>query len=197
MRRKHEAQKLVKILDEKVQSQLTLQDTMILGIVLKGLPVAYCLARTYGLVENFVPLVAQRPLHMQHNVKSYFLSPKWHTYLKKQLNRCESILIVDDVVNTGFTKERIETTIFSLIREESTVLRFAALVLNSKSLANPAFIRSKDIFALKVKAEVVECDWGLVKVPLWDLSIEEARLRCDEYFKRFWLNEKRFVTITY
>jgi hypoxanthine phosphoribosyltransferase len=196
MKRKRVAQKLVQKLNEKVQSQLKLQDTMILGVVLKGLPVAYCLARMNGLVENFVPIVAQRSLPMQHHVESYFLSPEWQVYLQKQLNRCETALIVDDVVNTGFTKQRVETTISSLINKEN-VLRFAALILNCKILANPNFIRSDDIFALKVNAEEVECDWGLVTVPLWDLSIEETRVRCEEYFQRLWLDEKRFTTITY
>ncbi|NIR86900.1 hypothetical protein GWO13_04715 [Candidatus Bathyarchaeota archaeon] len=197
MIRRYVAQELVQRLSEEVQEQLNLQETLILGVVLKGLPVAYCLARMNGLVKNFVPIVAHRPLHMQHHVESCFPSPEWQAYFEKQLNRCESTLIVDDVVNTGFTKQRVETTIFPLIKKENKALRFAALVLNMKNLANQSFIRSDDLFALKVDAEGVECDWGLVTVPLWDLPMEEARLRCEKYLQRFWLDEKRFVTLSY
>jgi adenine/guanine phosphoribosyltransferase-like PRPP-binding protein len=197
MIRRYVAQELVQRLSEKVQDQLNQQDTLILGVVLKGLPVAYCLARMNGLVKNFVPIVAHRPLHMQHHVESCFPSPEWQAYFEKQLNRCESTLIVDDVVNTGFTKQRVETTIFPLIKRKSTALRFAALVLNRKNLANQSFIHSNDLFVLRVNAEEVQCDWGLVTVPLWDLPIEEARLRCEKYLQRFWLDEKRFVTLTY
>jgi hypoxanthine-guanine phosphoribosyltransferase len=196
MKRKYIAQKLIQKLNEKVNSQLNLQDTLILGVILKGLPVAYCLARMNELIENFVPIVAQRSLPMQHHVESYFLSPEWQAYLQKQLNRCETALIVDDIVNTGFTKQRVETTISSLINGKD-ILRFAALILNCKILANPNFIRSNDIFALKVNAEEVECDWGLATVPLWDLSIEETLKQCEEYFQKLWLNEKRFITVTY
>ena len=197
MIRRYVAQKLVQKLNEKVQGQLNLQETLILGVVLKGLPVAYCLARMNGLVKNFVPIVAQRPLHMQHHVESCFPSPEWQTYFEERLNCCKSALIVDDVVNTGFTKQKVETTIFSLIKKESKALRFIALVLNMKNLANPSFIHSDDLFALRVNAEEVECDWGLVTVPLWDLPIEEARLRCEKYLQMFWLDEKRFITVTY
>jgi len=197
MIRRYVAQRLVQKLSEKVKDQLNLQDALILGVVLKGLPVAYCLARMNGLVKNFVPIVAQRPLHMQHHVESCFPSPEWQDYFEEQLNRCENALIVDDVVNTGFTKQRVETTIFSLIKGESAAFRFAALVLNRKNLANPSFIHSNDLFVLRANAEGVECDWGLVTVPLWDLPIEEARLRCEKYLQRFWLDEKRFVTVTY
>jgi len=197
MIKKYIAQKLVQKLNETVQDQLNLRETLILGVVLKGLPVAYCLARMNGLVKNFVPIVAQRPLHMQHHVESCFPSPEWQTYFEEQLNRCESTMIVDDVVNTGFTKQRVETTIFSLIKRESIALRFAALILNMRNLANPSFIHSKDFFALTVNAEEVECDWGLVTVPLWDLPIEEARLQCEKYLQSFWLDKKRFITVTY
>jgi len=196
MKRKYVAQKLIQKLNEKVNSQLNLQDTLILGVVLKGLPVAYCLARINGLIENFVPIVAQRSLPMQHHVESYFLSSEWQTHLHKQLKHCETTLIVDDIVNTGFTKQRVETTISSLINRKNT-LRFAALILNCKILANPNFISSNDIFALKINAKEVECDWGLAKIPLWDLSIEETLKRCEGYFQKLWLNEKRFITVTY
>lgn len=197
MIRRYVAQKLVQKLSEEVRSQLNLQETLILGVVLKGLPVAYCLARMNGLVKNFVPIVALRPLHMQHHVESCFPSPQWQAYFEEQLNRCESTLIVDDVVNTGFTRQRVESSIFPLIKSENTTLRFAALVLNAKNLANPSFIHSNDLFALRVNAVEVECDWGLVTVPLWDLPIEEARLRCERYLQRFWLDKKRFITVTY
>jgi hypothetical protein len=50
---------------------------------------------------------------------------------------------------------------------------------------------------MKVKAEKVECDWGTITVPLLGLPIEKALQRCEEYFKKHWLNERRFVTITY
>ncbi len=197
MIRRYVAQKLVQRLSEEVRSQLNLQDTLILGVVLKGLPVAYCLARMNGLVKNFVPIVAQRPLHMQHHVESCFPSSEWQTYFEEQLDRCKSGLIVDDVVNTGFTKQRVETTIIPLVKRESVGFRFAALVLNRKNLANPCFVQSDDLFVLKVNAEGVECDWGSEEVPLWDLPVEEARLRCEEYFQRFWQFEKRFITVTY
>jgi adenine/guanine phosphoribosyltransferase-like PRPP-binding protein len=197
MIRRYVARKLVQRLSEKVQSQLNLRETLILGVVLKGLPVAYCLARMNGLVKNFVPIVAHRPLHMQYHVESCFPSPEWQAYFKEQLDCCESTLVVDDVVNTGFTKQRVESTIFSLIKGERAALRFAALVLNAKNLANLGFINSDDLFALRVNAEEVECDWGLVTVPLWDLPIKEARMRCERYLQRFWLEKKRFITVTY
>jgi len=43
----------------------------------------------------------------------------------------------------------------------------------------------------------VECDWGLITVPLWDLSVEETRQRCEEYYQKFWLGEQRMITIAY
>lgn len=197
MRRTYVAQGLIWKLSGKVQNQLNLKDTLILGVVLKGLPVAYYLARMNGLVENFVPIVAQRPIQMQHYVESYFPSLDWKVYFQRLLGQCESILILDDVVNTGFTKQRVESIIHSLTGTKSTVCQFAALVLNRKNLANPSFICSNDFFALCVNAKAVDSDWGLFTVPLWDLSIEKARLQCEKYFERFWLDEKRVITITH
>jgi len=194
MRRSIIAQKLVKRLNEKLGSQLNFESTLILGVVLKGLPVAYSLAKMNDAVENFVPIVAQRHMHMQHHVESYFPSLEWKDCFNKQLNRCDNLLVVDDIVNTGFTKQRVESIIHSL---NTPSQRFAALVLNRKNLANPSFVGVKDVFALEVNAAEVECDWGLITVPLWDLPVEEGRRRCEEYFQRFWLNEKRLITMTY
>jgi adenine/guanine phosphoribosyltransferase-like PRPP-binding protein len=197
MRKRYDAQKLVQRLNEKIGGQLDPRDTLFLGVVLKGLPVAYCLAKTNDAVENFIPIVAHRPLHMQHHVNSYFPSPEWKTYFQGRLDNCDNLLIADDVVNTGFTKQRLESIVYSLTREKGVRRRFAALVLNRRNLANPSFIRPSDVFALRVNAKEVECDWGLIAVPLWDLPIERARRRCEDYFQRFWLNEQRFITITY
>ncbi len=66
MKRQLVAQKLLEKLNRKIQRQLNLESTVILGVVLKGLPVAYGLARMNNAVSNFVPLVAQRQLYMQH-----------------------------------------------------------------------------------------------------------------------------------
>jgi len=188
------AQRLIEWLNKKIRRQLNLQKTLILGVVLKGLPVAYSLAKMNGAVENFVPIVAQRHIYMQHHVESYFPSLEWRDYFSEQLNRCETLLVVDDVVNTGFTKQRVEGIVHSL---GTPSFRFAALVLNRKNLANQSFVDEKDLFALEVNATEVECDWGLITVPLWDLPIKEAQRLCEEYFERFWLNENRFVHITY
>jgi hypothetical protein len=43
----------------------------------------------------------------------------------------------------------------------------------------------------------VECDWGLMTVPLWDLPVDEAVRRCDEYYEQFWIRESRWVTVHY
>jgi len=188
------AQKLIERLNEKIQSQLNLHDTLILGVVLKGLSVAYSLAKMNKVVENFVPIVAQRHIYMQHQVESYFPSLEWRNYFSKQLNHCENLLMVDDVVNTGFTKQRVESIVHSL---NTPSYRFAALVLNRKNLANPDFVSTKDLFALEVNATEVECDWGLVTVPLWDQSVEEGLQRCEEYLQKYWLHEKRMITVTY
>jgi adenine/guanine phosphoribosyltransferase-like PRPP-binding protein len=174
-----------------------MKETLFLGVVLKGLPVAYSLARMNAVVENFVPVVAHRPLYMQHYVESYFPSPEWETHFRERLNYCENILIVDDIVNTGFTKQKLESIVYPLIRETEVPSRFAALILNRKNLANQNFIGSDDIFTLQVNATEVECDWGLITVPLWGLPVKEALLQCEEYFQRFWLNEKRFINIIY
>jgi len=194
MRRRIVAQKLIELLNEKLQSKLNFADTLILGVVLKGLPVAYSLAKINQAVENFVPIVAQRHIFMQHHVESYFPSLEWKDYLCQQIRRCKNILIVDDVVNTGFTRQRIESIVHSLNTPSHW---FAALVLNRKNLANPSFVSEKDLFAKEVNAVEVECDWGLITVPLWDLPLKEARRRCEEYLQQYWLQEKRMITITY
>ncbi len=197
MRKRYDAQTLVQRLNEEIGNQLNPRETLLLGVVLKGLPVAYYLARMNNAVENFIPIVAHRPLHMQHHVDSYFPSPEWQTYFQSRLDNCDNLLVADDVVNTGFTKQRLESIVYSLTREKEVRCRFAALVLNRRNLANPSFIRSSDAFVLRVNAKEVECDWGLFAVPLWDLPIEKARRRCEDYFQRFWLKEQRFITITY
>ena len=197
MRKKYVAQSLIKRLDETTSRRLDLKKTLILGVVLKGLPVAYSLARMNSVIENFVPTVAHRPLYMQHHVESYFPSLAWTAYFRDRLNRCETLLIVDDVVNTGFTKQKLESIVYSLTKEIETHRQFAALILNRKNLANQSFVGSNDLFALQVDATEVECDWGLVTVPLWDLPVKEALIQCEEYFQRFWLSEKRFINIAY
>lgn len=194
MKKRFVAQKLIEKLNEKIQQQLKLRKTLILGIVLKGLPVAYSLAKMNDAVESFVPIVAQRHIYMQHHVESYFPSLEWKNHFSKQLKRCENLLIIDDVVNTGFTKQRVESIIHSL---NTPLHRFAALVLNRKNLANPSFVGVRDVFAREVNAAEVECDWGLITVPLWDLPVEEAHQRCEEYLQRYWLHEKRMITVTY
>jgi hypothetical protein len=50
---------------------------------------------------------------------------------------------------------------------------------------------------LEVNAFDVECDWGLMTVPLWDLSIQDALKRCEEYYQRFWIDEKRLLKVSY
>jgi hypoxanthine-guanine phosphoribosyltransferase len=199
MNKRFVAQKLLKKLNQRIHSQLNLNRTVILGVVLKGLPVAYGLAKMNNMVPNFVPLVAQRQLYMQHQIESYFPSLEWQIYLDKLLSTSERILIVDDVVSTGFTREKVESIVHSLAeKQERTVpQRFAALILNKKKLAGLGFARPSDIFALEVDASDVECDWGLITVPLWDLPIEDAIRRCDEYFQKFWIGEKRFLTVSY
>ncbi len=199
MKKRLVAQKLIKCLNEKVTRQLNLQETLILGVVLKGLPVAYSLAKMNGAIENFVPLVAQRHIYLQHHIESYFPSLEWNVYLDKKLSLCRSLLIVDDVVNTGFTKQKVESIVHSFGQKEGSVLSqgFAALVLNRKNLANPKFVSSNDFYAMEVDAADVECDWGLVTVPLWDLPIDSARRLCEEYHKRYWRSERRRITITY
>lgn len=199
MIRRFVAQKLLKKLNERIQSQIDLSCTVILGVVLKGLPVAYGLARMNNAVSNFVPLVAQRQLYMQHQIESYFPSLEWKARLNKLLNTRERVLIVDDVINTGFTRQKVESIVDSLAeKQRETVPRqFAALILNRKRLAGSRFAHSNDIFALEVNAFDVECDWGLVTVPLWDLPIQDALKRCEEYYQRFWINEKRFLKVSY
>ena len=199
MIRRFVAQKLLKKLNQKIQSQLDLSCTVILGVVLKGLPVAYGLARMNNAVSNFVPLVAQRQLYMQHQIESYFPSLEWKACLDKLLNSSERVLIVDDVVDTGFTRQKVESIVRSLARKrkESVPQQFAALILNNKRLASSGFARSDDIFALEVNASDVECDWGLMTVPLWDLPIQDALKICEEYYRRFWINEKRFLKVSY
>ena len=86
---------------------------------------------------------------------------------------------------------------YSLTREKEVRRWFAALILNRRNLTNPSFIRPSDVFVLRVNAKAVECDWGLITVPLWDLPVKKARQRCEDYYQRFWLDEQRFITITY
>jgi len=199
MKKTFVAQKLIERLNEKIRLQLNLHETLILSVVLKGLPVAYSVARMNEVVDNFVPLVAQRHIYMQHQVESYFPSLEWKAYLNEKLNFCRSLLIVDDVVNTGFTRQKVESIIHSLNQTHTSILplRFAALVLNRKTLANPDFVSPNDFYALEVNAADVECDWGLVTVPLWDLPIDSARRVCEEYHQRYWQSEHRWITITY
>jgi tmRNA-binding protein len=199
MEKRFVAQELIKRLNEKLRKQLNLQETLILGVVLKGLPVAYSLAKMNNVIENFVPLVAQRHILMQHQVESYFPSLEWKDYFNNKSSRCKTLLIVDDVVNTGFTKEKVESIAYALNQKQEIPLplRFAALVLNRENLGNPRFVNSNDFFAVEVNATNVECDWGVVIVPLWDLSVETALQRCEEYYQRFWQNEQRWITITY
>lgn len=194
--RKYIAQKLIQKLDEKLRRRFDLKQTLLLGVVLKGLPVAYSLAKMHNVIRNFVPLVAERPFTMQHHVESYFPSLEWESYFQKLLKYCDKLLIIDDVVNSGFTKQKLESIAYSLTRG-NVPFSFAALILNRKLLANPSFISANDIFALQVNSEEIECDWGLVTVPLWDLSVEETVLRCETYFQRFWLDEQRIIKITY
>lgn len=197
MRERYIAQDLIQKLSETASHRFNMRETLVLGVVLKGLPVAYSLARMNSVVENFVPIVAHRPLYMQHHVESYFPSLEWADYFRDRLNRCESLLIVDDVVNTGFTKQKLESIVYSLTQETETHKQFAALILNRKNLANQSFIGLNDLFALRVDATDVECDWGLITVPLWDLSVKEALLQCEDYFQRFWVSEKRFINIAH
>jgi len=189
------AQKLIKRLNEKIRLQLDLKNTLILGVVLKGLPVAYSLAKINDVIDSFVPIVAQRHIYMQHHVESYFPSVEWKNYFNGQLTQCKNLLVIDDVVNTGFTKQRVESILHSL--NAPSTIRFAALVLNLKNLANPNFVGAKDFFALTVNASEAECDWGLITVPLWDQSVEEGRRRCENYYQKYWVDENRFITITY
>jgi len=196
MRRSFIAQKLIQRLNTKLQRKLDFKETLLLGVVLKGLPVAYSLARVNGVMENFVPLVAQRALEMQHCVESGFPSLEWKVYFKERLSKCGNVLIVDDVVNSGFTKQKLESVIYS-VSGESVGLGFCALVLNERYLTNPSFVGSCDTFVLRVDAEAVECDWGVVTVPLMGLGVEETLVRCEEYFRRFWVCENRVITITY
>ena len=68
MKKRYVAQDLIQKLSETTSHRLTMKETLVLGVVLKGLPVAYSLARINSVVENFVPIVAHRPLYMQHHV---------------------------------------------------------------------------------------------------------------------------------
>jgi len=194
MKKRFAAQELIERLNRRVRRQLDLRDTVVLGVVLKGLPVAYSLVRMNRIIDNFVPIVAQRHIFMQHQVESYFPSLEWKNYFNKLLGRCENVLVVDDVVNTGFTKQRVESIVQSL---NASSWGFAALVLNRKALANPNFAGAKDFFALEANAAEVECDWGLITVPLWDLPVAEGRRRCEEYHQKYWVREKRMITIIY
>ena len=197
MKRKIPADTLVRKLNEKILGKLDVSKTLILGVVLKGLPVAFSIAKINRAIENFVPVVAHRPLQLQHYVNSYLPSLEWRSYLREKLNRYESLIIIDDVVNSGFTKQKLESIAISLTKGCRISRWFAALILNRKNLAGPNFVYPADIFALRVNAKEVKCDWGTITVPLWELPMEEARQRCEEYFQKHWLSEKRFITITY
>lgn len=197
MKRKIPADTLIQKLNKKILGKLDINKALILGVVLKGLPVAYSIAKMNNTMENFIPIVAHRPLQLQHRVSSYLPSLEWKFYLQKQLNHCKSLVIIDDVVNSGFTKQKLESMTFSLTRGYNISWWFATLILNKKNIAGPRFVCSRDIFALQVNAREVECDWGTITIPLWDLPIEKALQRCEEYFQKHWLNEKRFVTIVY
>jgi len=196
MRKRFIAQKLIEKLNIILQRKLDFKETLLLGVVLKGLPVAYSLARMNDVMENFVPLVAQRTLQMQHYVESSFPSLEWKVYFKERLSNCGNVLIVDDVVSSGFTKKKLESIVYSVSKERID-LGFGALILNQRYLTYPNFIGSGDTFVLRVNAESVECDWGVMTVPLMNLSVEETLMRCEEYFRRFWLYENRVITITY
>ncbi len=196
MQRKIIAQKLIDVLDGKVRSQLDLKATLIVGIVLKGLPVAYAIAKKHNVLENFIPIVAQRYVFMQHQVESYFPSLDWKNYYTERLCECENLLVLDDVINSGFTRQRVESIIHSLGNHEPR-FRFGALVLNRKNLANMGFVYQTDFFAKTVNAKDVECDWGMITVPLWEQSVEEGRRRCEEYYRDYWLHETRRITLTY
>ena len=196
MRKRFVAQRLIEKLNDKLQRRIDFKETLLLGVVLKGLPVAYSLAKMNDVVENFVPLVAERTLEMQHFVESGFPSLEWEVYFKERLSDCGGVLLVDDVVNSGFTKQRLESIVYSL-SEEGIGLGFCALVLNRRNLTNPDFVGSRDTFVLRVDAVAVECDWGVVTVPLMNLGVKETLVRCEEYFRRFWICENRIVTITY
>ncbi len=78
------------------------------------------------------------------------------------------LVIVDDVVNTGFTKERVESTAYSLNPTKETLppLKFSAQVLNRQNLSNPRLVNSNDFFAVEVNAANDECDWGTITCPL-------------------------------
>ena len=169
---------------------------MLLGTVLKGFPIAYSLARTCNMMYNFIPLIAHRPLHIQHHVESYFPSLDWETYFKENSSSYRNILIIDDVVNSGFTKQRLESIIFPMI-SKGINLYFCALILNKRYLNNPHFIDPLDTFVFQVNAKAVECDWGTITVPLINLKINDALTRCREYFNKFWSYEKRLITIIY
>lgn len=199
MNRQYVAQRLLEKLNRGIRSQLSFERTLILGVVLKGLPVAYGLAKMNNVVPNLVPLVAQRQLHMQHQIESYFPSLDWKAYFNRLLETSQCILVVDDVANTGFTRQKVESIVHSLVQRQERFVpqRFAALILNKKRLAGSGFAHPSDIYALEVEAADVECDWGLMTVPLWDLSIEDAVKRCEEYYEQFWVNEKRYLTISY
>jgi hypothetical protein len=136
---------------------------------------------------------------MQHQIESYFPSLEWETRFRKLANTLDLTLIVDDVVNAGFTRQKVEGIVHALTPVHATAkqVRFAALVLNRKRLANPSFARPDDIFALEVNAFDVECDWGLMTVPLWDLPVSEALRRCEEYYEQFWIRENRWITVHY
>jgi len=196
MRKRFVAQRLIEKLNDKLQKRVDFKETLLLGVVLKGLPVAYSLAKVNSVVENFVPLVAERTLEMQHFVESGFSSLEWEVYFKERLRDCGGVLLVDDVVNSGFTKQKLESVVYS-VSGERVGLGFCALVLNRRNLTNPSFVGSCDTFVLRVDAEAVECDWGVMTVPLMNLGVEETLRRCAEYFRRFWLRENRVVTISY
>jgi adenine/guanine phosphoribosyltransferase-like PRPP-binding protein len=197
MKKRISVGRLIQRLNGKILDRLDISKSLVLGVVLKGLPVAYRIAKANHVIDNFVPIVAHRPLQFQHYVNSYFPSPEWKAYLQERLERCENLIVIDDVVNSGFTKQRLESIMVSLTKGHQIKLWFAALILNRKNLASPSFVDLHDIFALRVNAKEVGCNWGAITIPLWGLSIDKARQACEDYLKKHWLNEQRFVTITY
>ncbi len=77
MEKQSVAQELIERLNAKLRKHLHLREALILGVVLKGMPIAFSLAKMNDVVENFVPLVAQRHISMHYLIESYFPSLEW------------------------------------------------------------------------------------------------------------------------
>jgi hypoxanthine phosphoribosyltransferase len=82
-----------------------------------------------------------KPTRISHQIESYFPSLQWKEYLDKLLTTRKRVLIVDDVVNTGFTRLKVESIVHSLARKQKEYApqQFAALILNKKQLASSRF----------------------------------------------------------